>query len=450
MKSPMSRRALLRGAGGVAIALPFLDAMTPRRAARAAVGMGKAPKRLLTFLNENGVVPTAWFPTGTEKAFKMGSILDPLVPVQNNLILLDGLDNKASGGTCHAAARCGTLTGANNNGGRARHASIDQVVANHISAGTRLKSIETSVYLKGNFIYGLFFSGPGQMVQPIDDPAMVFARLFSNGVPAPATPGGPMVDPAANAEFAALRARKKSILDRAMEEYRRVSGTVGTGDQTRLARHMDGIREIERGLDAIGPGGGSGGGGVGASCKLPAMPMGADFPAHTKLQSDLVCMALACDITRVASIQTRASLTSFTWLGVNTGQHALSHQQGSAGPDAQLNKIATWFTQQVAYIVTKLQSLPDSDGQQLFDNTLLFWANDLGKGTHSKQRYPFLLATGKFTLPDGRLLETGRYLKYPNGTAHNGLLTSIAKIMGLPINEFGDGGLSKGPLPGLG
>jgi hypothetical protein len=52
-----------------------------------------------------------------------------------------------------------------------------------VSKGTRLKSLETSVYLKGNFIYGLFFSGPGQMVQPIDDPAAVFTRVFSDGVP---------------------------------------------------------------------------------------------------------------------------------------------------------------------------------------------------------------------------------------------------------------------------
>jgi hypothetical protein len=439
MKSPLSRRALLRGAGGVAIALPFLDAMAPRKASAAA----KAPKRFLTFLNENGVVPDAWFPTGTEKSFKMGSILDPMVPFQQNLILVDGLDNKATGGTCHASARCGVLTGANNNGGRARHASIDQVVANAISAGTRLKSIETSVYLKGNFIYGLFFSGPGQMVQPIDDPALVFARLFSMGVPAPA--GGPTsVNPQAEAEFAALRARKKSILDHALEEYKRVSGTVGASDQMRLARHMDGIREIERGLDAINSGGAS------QSCKLPEMPVGTDFPAHTTLQSTLVSMALACDITRVASIQTRASLTAFTWLGVNTGQHALSHQQGSAGPDKQLNTIATWFALQVANLIKMLQGLQDSDGQTVFDNTLLFWANDLGKGTHSKQRYPFLLATGKFTLPNGSLLETNRYLKYPGGTSHNGILISIARIMGLDINEFGDPDKSKGPLPGLG
>jgi uncharacterized protein DUF1552 len=442
MKSPMSRRALLRGAGGVAIALPFLDAMGPRSAFAQAP---KAPVRLFTFLIENGMVPSAWFPTGTEKDFKMGANLNPLVPHQKNLILIDGLDNKASGGTCHARARCGSLTGQNNNAGRAAGISIDQAVANAIGAGTRLKSLNSSVYLHHNYIYGLFFSGPGQQILPLDEPADVFAMLFSMGVPMAG--GGKPADPAAQAAFEALRARKKSILDHALEEYKRVSGTVGPGDQMRLQRHMDGIREIERGLALSGTGGDTS-----ASCKVPEMPVGTSFPEHTKLQSELASMALACDITRVVSIQTRASLTGFTWIpGVsNTGQHALSHQQGSAGADAQLNKIATWFTEQVAYIVTMLKAFPDSNGKSLFDNTVVFYTNDLGKGTHSTQRYPVLLATGNYTLPlTGKPLETGRYLQYPGGTSLNDMLTSVGRIMGLDIKSFGNPSYSKGPLANL-
>ncbi len=443
--APLGRRALLRGAGRVAIALPFLDAMSPRRAFAQAAGRTE-PKRLFTFVIENGVVPSAWFPTGSEKEFKMGSILNPMLPYQKHVIMPDGLDNKTSGGTCHAVGRAGALTGQNNSGGRANGISIDQAVANHISTGTRLKSIEASVFLKTNFIYSLFHSGPREAIFPEDDPAKVFERLFSPGVPTPVTPGDP--SPTVNEDFGRLRLRKKSILDRAMEEYKRLHATVGATDKSRLDRHMNGIREIERGLEALGAAGSAVG--ASASCKLPPAPAAgtSDFQMHTKLHSELLSMALACDITRVGSIQTRASLTSFTWLGVNGGQHAISHQQGSSGPDGQLNKIATWFCEQVVYIIQQLQSYPTGDGKTLFDNTLLFWANDLGTGPHSRKRYPFLLATGDFTLPDGKLLETGRYLKYPGGTAHNDLLTSVGRIMGLPITSFGNHG--KGPLPGLG
>ena len=437
--SPLSRRTLLRGAGGVSIALPFLDAMAPRRAQAADKA---APKRLITVITENGVVPSAWFPTGTEKDFKLGSILQPMVPYQKNLLMIDGLDNRTSGGTCHAVGRCGSLSGQNNNGGRAAGITIDQAVANGISTGTRIKSIEASVYLKRNFIYGLFFSGPGAMVTPEDDPALVFARLFSNGVPA--APGA--ANPMAGADFMALRMRRKSILDRTLDQYNKVQGTLGASDKMRLGRHMDGIREIERGLDAL-----TGDGTVmaGASCKMPDAPVGTDFPAHMKLQTDLVTMALACDITRVGSIQTRASLTAFTWLGVNTAQHALSHGQGSAGTDAQLNKIATWFAEQVAYMTKRLQSMPDSDGKTLFDNTLVFWSNDLATGPHGKKRLPYLLATGNFTLPGGKVLETGRYLNFP-GRAHNDMLASVGQIMGIDTSKgFGNAGMTKGPLPGI-
>ena len=176
----------------------------------------------------------------------------------------------------------GCLTGGNNSGGRAQGMSIDQAVANGISAGTRLKSIEASVYLKRNFIYSLFHSGPGQAIFPEDEPAKVFERLFSTGVPAPVTPSNP--SPTVNEDFARLRARKKSILDRAMEEYRRLHATVGASDQMRLDRHMDGIREIERGLEALV---GRAAARRGQRQLQDAGDAGAatDFQAHTKLHS---------------------------------------------------------------------------------------------------------------------------------------------------------------------
>src|SRR5215216_4835579 len=104
--SIVSRRALLKGAGGVAIALPALEAMMPRKAV---AQTAKAPRRLFTVLIENGVVPSAWFPTGGEKDFKLAPIMASLQPHQSNLIILDGLDNKTGGGTCHAIGRAGCL-----------------------------------------------------------------------------------------------------------------------------------------------------------------------------------------------------------------------------------------------------------------------------------------------------------------------------------------------------
>ena len=142
MKPTMSRRTLLRGASGVAIALPFLEAMLPRRAYAAAM-----PKRLFSFFNENGVVGSAWFPTGTEKDFQLNVIHKPLEPWKSNLILFDGMDQLARGGTAHMRGKCACLTGQPNTGGRAAGISIDQAVANQISTGTAVKSVESTVPL---------------------------------------------------------------------------------------------------------------------------------------------------------------------------------------------------------------------------------------------------------------------------------------------------------------
>src|SRR6185436_14753552 len=88
----MNRRTFLRGAGGVAIGLPFLEIMNPRHA-RAAL----APKRFVVFNTSSGTIPNAWLPpSGGETDFTLGRILSPLQPFRDKLVLLDGLDNKAA------------------------------------------------------------------------------------------------------------------------------------------------------------------------------------------------------------------------------------------------------------------------------------------------------------------------------------------------------------------
>ena len=60
---PISRRTVLKGFG-TAIALPWLEAMTPVLARAEAVEK-KAPKRLAFFYVPNGVNMTEWTPKAT-------------------------------------------------------------------------------------------------------------------------------------------------------------------------------------------------------------------------------------------------------------------------------------------------------------------------------------------------------------------------------------------------
>ena len=52
MKTHFKRRAFLRGAGGITLGLPFLEALAPRKAA---AQTATTPKRLAIFFNHNGV-----------------------------------------------------------------------------------------------------------------------------------------------------------------------------------------------------------------------------------------------------------------------------------------------------------------------------------------------------------------------------------------------------------
>src|SRR6185295_6161479 len=84
---PLSRRAVLRGLGGTAIALPWLEAMVGRKAEAATV-----PPRLVMVFSANGTLFDRFAPAtdaaGNITAFK--PMLAPLDPFKSKLLVLGG------------------------------------------------------------------------------------------------------------------------------------------------------------------------------------------------------------------------------------------------------------------------------------------------------------------------------------------------------------------------
>lgn len=160
-------------------------------------------------------------------------------------------------------------------------------------------------------------------------------------------------------------------------------------------------------------------------------------------------MALACDLTRVATLQWERSVgdVRFTWLGADRGHHSLSHDPDSMADSVEmLTKINTWYAEQLAYLMTRMASIKEGTGTML-DNTVIFWCNELSRGNaHSHPDMPFLLAGGV-----GGALKTGRFLRYGSTATvpHNNLLVSLMNTMGLPDQTFGDPKYCTGPLVGL-
>ena len=116
------------------------------------------PMRFVVFYSPGGTLLDQWRPTGTETSFTLSSMMAPLNPYKDCLILVDGLDmsvaiNKGVGHP-HSRGMAAVLTGTQllpgtfeTGSGLASFAdgiSVDQLIAGRISTGLKFKSLEYS------------------------------------------------------------------------------------------------------------------------------------------------------------------------------------------------------------------------------------------------------------------------------------------------------------------
>src|SRR5262245_50152320 len=150
MFRPISRRAVLRGVGA-AIALPWLEAMTPALSFGAPATPTGPTKRMAFIYVPNGVNIEEWRVKGAGTDFAFSPTRKTLEPHKQDLLVLSGLTaDKArphgDGPGDHARAMAAYLTssqpkktsGANIQVG----VSVDQVAAARIGNNTRFPSLE--------------------------------------------------------------------------------------------------------------------------------------------------------------------------------------------------------------------------------------------------------------------------------------------------------------------
>src|SRR5258707_2084220 len=256
--SRLSRRAVLRGAGSIAIALPWLEIMGTEKTAH---GAAAPAQRFIAVYNPGGSViqPTnRWQPTGTETAPVLSPILAPLEPMKSKLLVVDGLDMTSAVGEQHQAGIIALLTGTTQNmppanGGLpgmnsySHGPSIDQVIATRLNMAKprAKKSIEIAVrWATGKShwllspINSLNFedSAMASPIPPRLDPVQIFTDLFGKLTPGPA------------GDAAAIAARKTSILDFVDPRFAALSPRLGVRDKEKIDQHLTKIREIEQGI----------------------------------------------------------------------------------------------------------------------------------------------------------------------------------------------------------
>ena len=84
----MSRRTVLRGLG-TTVALPLLDAMLPRAAAKA--GAATPPRRVAFIYTPNGAYMPYWMPTKEGADFDLPACLEPMAEHRKDMIVFGGL-----------------------------------------------------------------------------------------------------------------------------------------------------------------------------------------------------------------------------------------------------------------------------------------------------------------------------------------------------------------------
>jgi hypothetical protein len=309
--------------------------------------------------------------------------------------------------------------------------SLDQYVADLIAARvqTPFRTINLGVLKRDA---RRLIVRAGQPVTLEQDPYKLFDTMFASG----------SVDPTLADR---QRAARKSILDYVGGQLDGFGARLGTEDRARVDFHRQSLREIERRLTVTSPGTT---GVRTAPTSLPATRFDPkntnNFHLATRAMMDLMVMALASDLTRVATLSLCdgdanpllmpflgtqfAPAPTSGGLGNDNSHHSNAHAEGDKHSQMQ-----NWFVQQFAYLLGKLADTRDAGGARLLDGTAVMVINNMATGGgHSVGLMPTFVAGSC-----GGYFKTGRYLKY-SSIQHTGLLAGLANAMDTPLKGISE------------
>lgn len=437
----ISRRTMLRGMGA-AIALPLLDAMAPS-SARATAKAAKAPTRTACLYFPNGVWQDSWIPKATGTDFELPYSLEPLQPFKSSLNILSGLDKAASRrGDGHYAKTGNFLTGepvvkTTGKDISAGGVSMDQLLASRIGHMTPLPSLELGIdpVISGidsnvgyTRLYGSYISwrSANLPVAKEINPRFVYDRLFGAK-----TRNGREIRDEQREDF-------RSLLDMALEDATTLRGKVGRDDQVKLDEYLESVRAVEKRIEfALKPDPREWT--PSHDAEIPVAPdpkVPADFREHIALMMDLMVLAFQTDSTRVQTFMFANDVSgrNFSFLdGVSGGHHDMSHHENKDDKIKQYSEITRWHAEQFAYLLGKLQAVPEGEGT-LLDNSMILFGSSISDGNrHSPDNLPLVLAGNA-----GGAITTGQHVARPKNTPLCNLYTTMLQAAGAPVDSFGD------------
>jgi hypothetical protein len=439
----ISRRTMLRGVGAT-LALPWLEAMLPRRAVAGSVS-GKPPVRMAVLYMPNGVNPNMWTPEGEGRDFQLSPTLAPLADLKDDILVTTNLWNRGSEASeghyvkTSGFLTCTTITKTYGVDLSCNGVSMDQVAAQRVGQKTPLPSLELAMdpitsgvdnnvgYTR---VYGshVSWAGPNRPLAREINARHVYERLFRATQPQEAASAG-----------------EKLLLDRVLADAQRLRDGLSVADRQRLDEYLEGVRSLEARLER-------GVSKTAAEWQLRAPLESGKLPeedpaGHTdnvRWMLDMMALAFQSDTTRISTFMfgNAVSGRNFSFLdGVKGGHHDISHHQKDEDKLRMYQLINQWHIEQYAYLLTKLRGMKEGDGNVLDNSMILFGAGLRDGDAHSPHNLPLVLG-GK----GGGRIATGQHLVYEKDTALSNLYLCMLDAFGTPVERFAD---SSGPLPGV-
>ena len=431
-KTRVDRRTVLRGVG-VAMSLPWLESVSVwGDESNSGKPENELPKRFAAMFMGNGINSKHWWAKGSGAEMELSQSLEPLAPLKTKLNVINGLFNKqATGVGIHPGQTGNILSGAALQKGAVLKGgiSVDQVIANHFGDQTPQSSLilgceqPITGYHETNFSMAysshISWQDANSPVPMEVYPSLAFDSLFDNQG----------------------TKRTKSILDRVKEHASHLNRQVSQSDRAKLDEYLTSVREVEKQIERTrttkdrADDSAKKRGESPILMKRPDNGLPEDIRDHMRLMCDIIALAFQTDKTRVATLLLCRDLSGlfYPFLDVRLAHHPASHEDQS---DAY-ERVSRYYVSQLAYLASKLDSMPERDRTVLDNSCIMFVSNMWSGSKHDSTKVPLLLAGGL----DGTL-ETGRVLDFIDDGDDNrklcGLYLSLLNKIGVNQTQFGD------------
>lgn len=430
MRRHPNRRNFLRGLG-VTLALPWLESAISWGADTGAASKPKtSPRRFACLFMANGVEPGQWGAQGDGADMTLKSSLEPLAPLKEHLLVLNGLYNpKALTGNIHLAAAPNVLSGAHvvpSTSDLMVGTSFDQLLAAELGGQTVFPSLVLGIEpptLGTHKGYSCIYSGhiswstPKTPVPRENNPRALYDRLVGD-------PRG-------------MR-KAKSALDLVLQDAKEILPRVSAWDRQRLDEYLASVREVEQRLSRLPEKTVRTGTRVEDLIQPPDAQEPPALPDHMRLMLDLLTIAFVTDSTRVATLMFNNDLSrmdfGFLLPGSSdlTNMHGMSHAGG-----AEYALMNRFHMEMYAHLLKRLQASSEGEASVLDNSCVMFCSSLMSGGAHDRRQMPVLLA-GKL----GGTLQTGRTRTYNQAPEEQrrlcNLFAKLSSYYGLKSHAFGD------------